>query len=363
LPQDLPSDGDIVRNSPRSSRATISEVGAAAGVSTSTVSRVLSGAKKVDPALAERVLQAVRELGYQPNPAAQGLARGASGTIGVLVPDLANPYFPGVLKAVSAVARANARRVMVMESDEDPKAEPALVEDLMRCCDGVLVCSPRMDRAELVELTANAHPMVLFNRVVPGLAAPSISADFFGGMMLVCGHLAQLGHRRLAYLSGPSASWANTERIRALGASRAFGLEVTVLPGGSTSASGYEAVPDVLKTDTTAIIAYNDLVALGALNRLRELSVSVPGDLSVVGFDDISLDYVTHASLTTVSVPRDQLGRQAAEMLERLMAGQQDSEPQYMAMELRARGTTAASRIAVQLPSPEGHNAEPESPG
>jgi LacI family transcriptional regulator len=336
----------IVGNSSRASRATISQVGAAAGVSTSTVSRVLSGAKKVDPALAERVLQAVRDLGYQPNPAAQGLARGASGTIGVLVPDLANPYFPGVLKAISAVARAHERRVIVTESDEDPEAEPALVDDLMRCCDGVLVCSPRMDRAELVALTAREHPMVLLNRVVPGLAAPSISADFFGGMTLVCGHLAQLGHRRLAYLSGPSASWANTERIRALEASRAFGLEVTVFPGGPTSASGYEAVPGVLDTDVTAIVAYNDLVALGALNRLRELAIPVPGDLSLVGFDDISLDYVAHASLTTVSVPRDQLGRHAAEMLERLMAGQQDSEPHYMPMELRVRGTSAAPKLS-----------------
>jgi LacI family transcriptional regulator len=334
----------IVRN-PRSARATINEVGAAAGVSTSTVSRVLSGTKKVDEALAERVRQAVRELGYQPNPAAQGLARGESGTIGVLVPDLANPYFPGVLKAVSAVASSHGRRVMVMESDEDPKAEHGLVEDLMRACDGVLVCSPRMARADLVDLAGRGHPMVLFNRVVSGLAAPSLSADFFGGMMLVCGHLAQLGHHRLAYLSGPEASWANAERVRALEASRAFGLSVTVLPGGSSSGYGYSAVDDVLGTEATALIAYNDLLALGALNRLRELNVAVPRDLSVVGFDDISLDYAAHADLTTVSAPRDQLGHQAAEMLENLMAGTQDSEPRYVAMQLCPRGTSAAPRV------------------
>lgn len=126
----------------RSTRVTISDVGAAAEVSVSTVSRVLNGTAKVDPLLAARVHDAVRQLGYRPNAAAQGLARGEWGTIGVLVPDLANPYFPEVLKAVSDVARSHGRRVMVMESDEDPAIEHDLVEDLMRSCDGVLLCSP-----------------------------------------------------------------------------------------------------------------------------------------------------------------------------------------------------------------------------
>lgn len=139
-----------------------------------------------------------------------------------------------------------------MESNETPAAEHDLVEDLMRCCDGVLLCSPRMDRAELVELAGRNHPMVLFNRVVPGLSVPSISVDVHGGMTQVLG------------------------------------------------------------TGVTAVLGYNDLVAFGALSRLQELKVVVPSDLTVVGFDDISLDHVAHTSLTTVAVSRDDLGRRPA---------------------------------------------------
>ncbi|MGN9846129.1 LacI family DNA-binding transcriptional regulator [Nonomuraea sp. H19] len=333
----------------RPARVTISDVGAAAGVSAATVSRVLNGTAKVDPSLAERVHDAVRQLGYRPNAAAQGLARGKWGTIGVLVPDLANPYFPDVLKAVSAVARSHGRRVMVMESDEDPAMEHDLVEDLMRSCDGVLLCSPRMERSDLVLLSARAHPLVLLDRIVPGIAAPAVSADFFGGMMLICGHLAQLGHRRVAYLSGPEVSWANSERIRALEAAKAFGISVTILPCGSTSRCGYEAAAQVAGTGATALTTYNDLVALGAVTRMRELGVRVPEELSVVGFDDIELDHVAHTSLTTVSVPRGQLGKQAAEMLETLMTEGHDGEPVYLSMELHVRDSTAPPRVTREL--------------
>jgi DNA-binding LacI/PurR family transcriptional regulator len=337
---------ECVQNRPgRSPRITISDVSTAAKVSAATVSRVLNGTAKVDPQLVERVHDAVRELGYRPNAAAQGLARGEWGTIGVLVPDLANPYFPEVLKAVSAVARAHGRRMMVMESDEDPALEYELVEDLMRCCDGVLLCSPRMPRAELVELLDRKHPMVLFNRVVQGLGVPSISVDFLGGMTQVCGHLAQLGHRRAAYLSGPPASWANSERIRAFEAARAFGLDVTVVECGATSQAGYDAVAAVLESEATAVLTYNDLVALGALARLRELGVGVPDELSVIGFDDISLERVAHSNLTTVSVPRDELGRRAGEILERLLVNDYNEEPLYLPMTLQVRDTSGPPAV------------------
>ncbi|MFD3584583.1 LacI family DNA-binding transcriptional regulator [Streptomyces sp. NPDC058683] len=321
---------------------TINDVGTAAGVSTSTVSRVLNGTARVDPELVRRVQEAVAELGYRPNAAAQGLARGEAGAIGVLVPDLSNPYFPDVLKSVSAVARSHGRRVMVMESDEDPASEHELAEELMRCCDGVLLCSPRMDRSALVDLAGRGHPAVLVNRIVPGLSLPSVSADFYGGMTLVCGHLAQLGHRRVAYLSGPEASWANTERIRAFDAAAAFGVEVSVIPCGHTARQGYQAAGSARDRDVTAVVAYNDLVALGAVAALEESGLRIPDDMSVIGCDDISLDDLPHSRrLTTVSLARHELGRQAAQKLETLMAGGADAEPQYIPMRLRVRHTSA----------------------
>lgn len=327
---------------PRPSRVTITDVGVAAGVSAATVSRVLNGTARVDEALVSRVRQAVADLGYRPNAAAQGLARGETGTIGVLVPDLANPYFPEVLKAISSVAREHGHHVMIMESDEDPTVEHALADDLLRCCDGVLLCSPRMPRAELAELATRDRPLVLVNRIVPGLDVPAVSVDFYGGMMAICGHLAQLGHRRVAYLAGPEASWANSERIRAFSAAEAFGLSVSVVPCGATSQHGYEAIPAALDTSSTAVVTYNDLVALGASTRLRELNVAVPAELSLIGFDDISLDGFARFPVTTVTVARDQLGRLAGAMLERHLAGEQDSEPRYVPMELVVRETSAA---------------------
>lgn len=322
-------------------RVTISQVGAAAGVSAATVSRVLNGSAKVDGALADRVHAAVSDLGYRPNAAAQGLAKGEWGTIGVLVPDLANPYFPEILQAVNAVARSYGRRVMIMESGEDPAAEHDLVHDLLRSCDGLLLCSPRMSREQLVAVAGQGHPVVLVNRIVAGLAVPAISVDFYGGTTLICGHLAQLGHRDVAFLSGPSASWANGERIRALEAAAAYGLRTQVIPCGSTARDGYDAVPAVLESGATAVVTYNDLMARGALARLHELDVDVPRQLSVIGFDNLSLDWAGPATLTTVSASRTELGRRAAEMLESLMTTGQDTEPQTIPMQLLIHTTSA----------------------
>ncbi|MEV8390211.1 MULTISPECIES: LacI family DNA-binding transcriptional regulator [unclassified Streptomyces] len=317
-------------------------MGAAAGVSTSTVSRVLNGTAKVDPSLARRVQDAVADLGYRPNAAAQGLARGEAGAIGVLVPDLANPYFPNILKAVSRTARTYGRRVMIMESDEDAASEYELALDLMRSCDGVLLCSTRMDRASLAELALHSRPMVLVNRMAPGLSTPSVSVDFYGGMALVCGHLTQLGHRRVLYLSGPENSWANAERIRAFDAAAAFGLQVTVVPCGTTSRHGYQTVTALSDPAATAIVAYNDLVALGATAALEERGVTVPTGMSVIGCDDLALDrQPSPGRLTTVSGARDELGRIAVETLELLMTSEFNGEPSLIPMNLILGDTSA----------------------
>ncbi|GAA1693769.1 hypothetical protein GCM10009680_36750 [Streptomyces yatensis] len=339
--------GSAAKRGARQRRVTITDVGTAAGVSAATVSRVLNGTARVDPELARRVHSAVAALGYRPNAAAQGLARGEAGAIGVLVPDLSNPYFPDVLKSVSAVARRHGRRVMVMESDEDAASEYELAEDLMRCCDGVLLCSPRMDRTALVDLALRGHPVVLVNRIVPGLSIPSVSADFYGGMTLVCGHLTQLGHRRVAYLSGPEASWANAERIRAFEAAAAFGIDVTVIPCGHTARHGYDAADAVRERGVSAVVAYNDLVAFGAMAALEESGLRIPDDLSVIGCDDISVDDLPSSRrLTTASMARDELGRQAAQRLESLMAADGDTEPRSLPMELRVRLTSAPPAVS-----------------
>lgn len=325
----------------RPRKVTIADVALAAGASVSTVSRVLNGVDTVDPALAERVRGAIGDLGYQPNAAAQGLARGRSGTVGVLVPDLANPYFHDTLKAVSVVARAAGQRVLVMDSGENPLEERELAEDLIRHADGVLLCSPRMPRTDLAALARRGHPMVVANRLALGLGLHAITVDCFRGITALCGHLAQLGHRDVAYLAGPEQSWANAERVRALTAAGDFGLRIRSLPCGSTTEEGYRIAPEVLDAGVSAVIAYNDFVAIGALARFSDLGVRVPGDLSLTGFDDIGIARYTSPPLTTVAVPRDLLGTRAGEVLLRLMQGESDSEPEAVPVELRVRDSTA----------------------
>ncbi|MEU8865235.1 LacI family DNA-binding transcriptional regulator [Streptomyces umbrinus] len=162
----------------------------------------------------------------------------------------------------------------------------------------------------------------------------------------VGGHLAQLGHRRVAYLSGPEASWANAERIRAFDASAAFGVDVTVIPCGHTARHGYAAADAVRDSGVTAVVAYNDLVALGAVTALEESGLRVPEDMSVIGCDDISLDDLPSSRrLTTASLARDELGRQAAQTLEALMAANGDTEPRVIPMELRVRHTSAPPAV------------------
>lgn len=331
-----------VATSNRQRRTTIGDVARAAGASISTVSRVVNGVDSVDAALAERVRQVIVELGYRPNAAAQGLARGRSGTIGVLVPDLANPYFHDMLKALSDVARGSGRRVLVMDSGEDPYEERELADDLIRHSDGILLCSPRMPRADLADLARRGHPMVVANRVLLGLELHTITADFFRGMLAVCGHLAQLGHREVVYLAGPEASWANAERLRALGAAEDFGLTFRTLPCGATMEAGYEAAPAALEGGTRAVVAYNDFVALGALARFKDLGVRVPEDVSVTGFDDIGMARYSSPALTTVGVPRGLLARLAGEALVRQMQGAAPVDPEAVPVQLQVRDSTAA---------------------
>jgi LacI family transcriptional regulator len=329
-----------VKVSKRTKRITIADVARVSGASSATVSRVLNGVDTVDPVLAARVKSAIRELRYRPSATAQGLARGRTGAIGVLVPDLSNPHFSELIKQLSAPARAGGTRVVVMDSDEDPAAERELAEDLIRYSDGLLLCSPRMPRTDLAALAGRGVPMVVVNRPVPGLALHSITADFFQGMLAVCGHLVRLGHRKAVFLSGPEASWANGERLRGLSGARAFGLDVSVIACGSTSDDGYGAAPAALKSGATAVIAYNDFIALGVLARFCELGVRVPEDMSLTGFDEIDMARFSAPPLTTVAISRERLGRIAGEALDRVMGGDEDIDSETLPVELRVRNST-----------------------
>ena len=293
---------------------TIRDVAREAQVSVATVSRALTTPALVRPATRERVLTAAAQLGYRPNRAARGLITGKTGNLGIVVPDLNNPFFTGLLKGVQARAHQADYSVFVADSDEDRGTEEQLLRTMVTQVDGMIVCAPGVEDAELFE-AARATSLVLLNRRLRGVSGVLMNSA--SGMRQIADHLVALGHRRCVYLNGPKTSWSNRERRRGLRAAAAHhGFELIELgPFPPRYEGGLQACDLALATGATAIIAYNDIMALGALSRLRDRGIAVPADVSVTGFDDLMFAALCSPPLTTVAMPLGQAGALAVELL------------------------------------------------
>ena len=294
--------------------ATIRDVAQASGVHPSTVSRALSAPGMVNEVTRGRVLAAAEALGYRPNRTARALITGRTQNIGLIVADIANPFFPPLIKAAEHRARVLNHHIFIADTDEDPVVEEEVVQTLSQQVDGLLLCSPRMSNARITALR-NHVPMVVVNRAVPGLA--SVLTDAAGGARQIVDHLTGLGHRELTYLAGPRGSWTNREITRAATArAQAAGARLTVLgPNAPSEEGGSAAAEQVLATGATAVIAYNDLMAIGLMEALTALGKEIPDDLSIAGFDDIAVGRRIRPSLTTVASPSDVAGQAAVDLL------------------------------------------------
>ncbi|MET0492657.1 MAG: substrate-binding domain-containing protein, partial [Actinoplanes sp.] len=219
-----------------------------------------------------------------------------------------------VVKGIQARAREADHAVFLADTDEDPAAEIQLVRTLAKQVDGIVLCSPRMDERELRALAAEI-PLVMLNRRVGRI--PAVTFANGDGMRQAVTHLTSLGHRRIAYVAGPRASWSNRERLRGLRAATAgAGVELVELRGVQPRFDGGVAAADpVLATGVTAVIAYNDVIALGLLSRFNARGTAVPAAISVIGFDDIALAAMVHPSLTTVGLPMESCGRAGVDLL------------------------------------------------
>jgi DNA-binding LacI/PurR family transcriptional regulator len=324
---------------------TIHDVAKRAQVSPSTVSRALSASHLVRGTTRDRVLTAARELGYQPNPAAQSLITGRTGNIGIVVPDLGNPFYTGVLHGVQARARQSGYATFFADSEEDPAAEEALVHTMARQVDGIVMCAPFASDTQLRKL-AGVTTLALLNRRLRDV--PSVLMDSAGGMRQVVDHLAALGHRRVAYLNGPHNAWSNRERRRGLRAASAK-KHVAVVEFGPFEPKfdgGVQGADLALASGVTAIIAYNDLMGLGALSRLTDRGVAVPDQMSVVGFDNLLYAAMCAPPLTSVAMPMEAGGRAAVDLLLARIgaAGQPDGGPcRELSTNLIVRATTATA--------------------
>jgi DNA-binding LacI/PurR family transcriptional regulator len=294
---------------------TARDVARVAGVSVSTVSRALAKPDEVAPHTRAKVLDTARGMGYRPNLAARGLVTGRTGTIGLIVPDLENPFFASVTKGVQSRARTSGYAVIIADSDEDPSQEQVLARSMSKQVDGVVMCSPRAPETVIAEL-ALEFPLVLINR--HSGAIPTVEIDNLEGVRQAMVHLRALGHRTIAWVGGPSTSWSNTERLAALHTVAALRPDTTLLDLGSFQpyvSGGVAAADLVIASGATAVLAYNDLVAFGLLQRLRQRGVRVPEDISVVGVDNIPMSALTTPSLTSVGIPLVSCGRAGVDML------------------------------------------------
>ncbi|HTJ36347.1 MAG TPA: LacI family DNA-binding transcriptional regulator [Dactylosporangium sp.] len=326
---------------------TIKDVARAAGVSPATVSRTLATPELVHADTRRRVQQAVDALGYKPNRAARGLITGRTGNLGLIVPDLTNPFFPGVVKGVQTRARESDYAVFLADTDEDPSAEADVVRNLSKQVDGIILCSPRMSEEELRSLTGET-PIVMLNRRVGRM--PSVTVNSADGIRQAVAHLTALGHRRIAYVPGPKLSWSNRERVRALRQhTAAAGVELVEIGNVAPQfAGGVAAADQVLATGVTAVLGYNDLVALGMLSRFAARGVAVPERISVMGFDDIVLSEMVNPSLTTLAQPKEQTGRAGVDLLLQLLA---DPERAFSRRELESHLMVRNSTGPAPTPS------------
>jgi DNA-binding LacI/PurR family transcriptional regulator len=318
-------------------------------MSISTVSRAFHTPDLVRAQTRERVLDAAAHLGYTPNRAARGLITGRTANLGLVVPDVANPFFAALVKAAQARARVADYAVFLADTDEDPHTEEQVIRAMAKQVDGVIACSSRMSDANLREL-AGLTSLVLVNRRSSGV--PSVLMDMVVGMRQAVEHLHALGHRGCVFLSGPRSSWSNRQRGKALRATaERLGMTATVLgPFEPGYEAGLHAADLALAESPTAILAYNDLMAAGVLGRLADRGVAVPDAVSVVGFDDIQMAALTSPSLTTVSVPTAAAGRAAVDLMLDALAQRSGNGRQGYGLrtELIVRASTGPARARTQ---------------
>jgi LacI family transcriptional regulator len=290
---------------------TIRDVAEASGVHVSTVSRAFSAPHLVNPETRTRVLAIAEDLGYRPNRAARALTTGRTHNIGLIVADIANPFFPPLIKAAQAQARLRDYHVFVADTDEDPQVEEDLIQTLTKQVDGVLLCSPRLTNRTIERLREEV-PFVVVNRRAKGM--PTVLMDVSRGARQAVEHLTALGHRRIALVTGPSGSWTSKEMQEAAAAMN--DVDVVFLgPNPPTELGGLAAATDVIASGATGVLAYNDLVAIGLIEGLAERGKNVPGDVSVIGVDDIVPGRLSRPKLTTIAMPTAAAGRIAVDLL------------------------------------------------
>jgi LacI family transcriptional regulator len=321
-------------------------------VNPATASRALNPALpgRISAPTEERIRAAARELGYRPDPVARSLRTRRSGFVGVLVPDITNPVIPPIVRGVEGVLWKAGLASLLADTDNDPEREAILVDELLaRRCEGLVIATATRDSQAINRLAGADVPAILVTRDLDSHALPLVAADDAAGVGEAVRHLAELGHREVAHVTGPG-SLSTTERRK-----RAFrdecgrlGLEIEgrVVHGGAfTAGAGARAAGELLGRERpfTAIVAGNDLVALGCIRALAAAGLRCPRDVSITGHNDTPLVDSVDPPLTTVAIPQERIGAEAGRLLLRRLEGHEPEGNRRLLLptEFLVRGSTA----------------------
>lgn len=306
-------------------RATLREVAEKAGVHPATASRALNTATRsmVNAKTAARVELVAKELGYSPNPVARSLKTSRSSSIGLIIPDLTNPLFPPIVRGIEDVLRPIGYNAWIVNTDNRADLEASAVEAFRhRNVEGFVFATAHLHHPLLEELAAAGTPMVLINRKIASSDIPSVTSDDADGVAMAMRHLYELGHRKIVHLAGPQDLSTGVTRRRAFQAS----LEDLSLPAENdrvvlcdawSEEAGSRATRGLLdgSIEFTAVLAGNDLLALGVIDALNERGIRCPDDISVIGFNDMPYMDKVSPPMTTVRIPHYDIGAEAARLL------------------------------------------------
>ncbi len=337
---------------------TMRQIADRAGVSIGTVSHVINETATVRPKLRERVIEAIRSMGYQPSALAQGLRKNRTNILGMVIPDITNPFFPGVVRGVEDMAYKRSLRVILCNADNDPAKEASYVRELRSYKIAGLLIIPAVGpdiAGHLRAYASAAVPVVCLDRVPDGWKGDAVLVANADGAYLATRHLIQMGHKRLGVITGPLKLTNAAERLK--GFTRALDeAQIEIEPefvqeARFDTASGYQAALRLLRMlpRPTAVFACNDLMAFGVLQAARELRLRCPEDLSIAGFDSLEFTQFTDPSLTSVYQPGYQLGATAARLLLQRLDGMRSApEKVLLPTELKKRNSVGPPPAALQ---------------
>lgn len=328
----------------------IKEVADRACVSTATVSRTINGSDVVKPRTAEKIWRVIRELGYYPSTQARALASGKSRILGLIISDIVNPFFPELVKSFEFAATRHGYEVIIANTDYNPERMATCVRRMIeRQADAVAIITSEIERHLIDELSRRKVPIVFLDVGKLRPLMSNISVEYGKGIQEAVQHIVSLGHKRIGFIAGPhNLKSARTRRAAFLKCISDSGIENSqriVVEGNHKVDGGDKAMTHMLSLSDppTAVLASNDLTAIGAMRAISRARLRVPEDISLIGFDDIELSLCTQPPLTTIRLSRAELGQKAFDALYRNLSGESSKgEEIKVTTSLIVRQSTAA---------------------